>query len=123
MTESPAVTSPVILRWTQRVGGTRDPVSRALVGGTETAMTETVQALVHTSPPSSAERMRVEVAAGDVMLDLPGSVDWTDREGLSAEIGGLRYVPKTRAQVVAQAYESRVGGQVLFTTTVWQRAQ
>lgn len=107
----------VRLHWTTVTGGTVDPVYHVTTGGTETARSEEIKALVH-FPDYAAHAVRsfAVIQVGDVIVDFPGDVQIDGRAGLSFEIQGRRYRQKETGEALAKAWGAVVGGVRLART-------
>lgn len=104
----------VTLRWTEVTGGTVDPVSKAILGGTSSAKIEVIDALVHWPQVggSTAARNFAEFDDGDVIVDI--SVETmtryiTGKADLTFEIGGVQYRQKQAASRLAASWDGMAG--------------
>jgi hypothetical protein len=95
-------TTPVTIHWTTRSGGAVSAVN----GGTITAHSETIAALVHFSEAKVVERQFVEVAAGDCLLDYPASLDLSGRLDVYFTINGAQYVQKETGKKLAETWDA-----------------
>lgn len=112
--------TPVVLLWNETTGGTANPVTGAVIGGTTTTRQETVYGSPHFAPASAVQRTHAEVQTGDCILDLAPDLVLTGRPGLRFVIGGRTYVPKTPSEALATSWDAVVGG-VKLTQTVLLR--
>lgn len=64
------VASDVLVAWTEIVGGTVDPGTGGVSGGTEYFLSGLLPGFVHEEPPLNVERKFAEVQAGDLILEV-----------------------------------------------------
>lgn len=112
----------VTLHWTEKSGGTVDPVTGALIGATEQAVTSGVAAFVHFVGATSSVRMFTEVEEGDLIVDFDPDLDLTNMAGLAVEVGGKRYHPKKVSDRLARHWDVIHAGIKLHQTGLFRVA-
>lgn len=113
----------IALKWMATTGGTPDPVTGAVVGGSSTPQTETVKAFVHfVQPGTSAVKMFNEIELGDVIFDFGPNVTLEGRTQLAFELAGVRYVQKDISDKLAKSWDVIFQGQKLHRTVLCRRA-
>jgi hypothetical protein len=91
------------------------PVEAIENGGTSD--TETIRALVHYVKPSTTGFQRFqEVEQGDVILDILADTDFSGKQDLRFEIGGVFYVQKPQGRDLARSWDTRHGDEGIFRT-------
>lgn len=100
--------------WQEVQGGTLDPVSKAVVGGTVTEKTVTVNALLHWPQVggSTAARNFAEIDDGDVIVDMTAedaAAYLAGKTGLSFVIQGVRYRQKRVSDRLSASWDAVIG--------------
>ncbi|MHB9006533.1 MAG: hypothetical protein ACYDC1_06335 [Limisphaerales bacterium] len=114
-------TTPVLVRWVERSGGTVNPVNGRYEGGTITHEEETIEAMVHFSEAKAVSRTLAEIEVGDMIMDHPATISLRDRLDVVAVVGGREYVPKEVGKKAADVADALTGGQTEWVTTLWRR--
>jgi hypothetical protein len=113
----------VVLKWMATTGGTPDPVTGAVIGGSSTPQSETVKAFVHfVQPGTSAVKLFNEIELGDLIIDFGLNVTLEGRKQLGFEVAGLRYVQKDISEKLAASWDVIFQGQKLYRTVLCRRA-
>lgn len=101
----------ITLEWRTVVGGTVDTVTRAVVGGTVTVNTlEDLPAFIYEVAAANGVRQFVEIAEGDLLVDISADVDLSDKPALVVVARGKRYHSRPVTGRLAEIYGAVFGG-------------
>jgi hypothetical protein len=100
--------------WQEVEGGTLDLVSKAVIGGTVTEKTVTVNALLHWPHVggSTAARNFAEIDDGDVIVDMTAedaAAHLAGKTGVSFLIQGVRYRQKRASDRLSASWDAVIG--------------
>jgi hypothetical protein len=100
--------------WQETAGGTEDAVSKAMVGGTPTEKSFTVNAFLHWPQVggSTAARNFTEIDDGDVIVDMTAedaAAHLAGKTGLSFLIQGVRYRQKRVSDRLSASWDAVIG--------------
>lgn len=114
----------VTIQWMRTVGGTVDPVTKALVGGTKERNTLTINALVHwPNIASGGFQQFAEIEKTDVILDLAPSITLSDKPDPVFVIDGIEYRPAPISERLAAAWDVIAGDIKLHKPLLLRRAR
>ena len=112
------------LTWTETAGGTVDPLTKSVVGGTVTLRSETVKAFVHAVQiATSAVQQFNEFENGDLILDLAPDVVLEGRDGLTFTLpNGEAWVAKKIGDRLGRTWDATVQGKQLYRSVLLRKA-
>jgi hypothetical protein len=109
----------VVLTWSTVAGGTPDPTTGAVIGGTVTNQTETVKGFVNFDMAKTMIHHFQNYQEGDCVADLAPEVVIEGRENLTFTIDGIEYSQKEvgaeAGGKVAQQFEYQAGTKIYRT--------
>jgi hypothetical protein len=120
-----------LLSWVTYSGGTVDPGTNAVVGGTATAQTGgPYQGLVHLSEAKSVLRQFVEIEAGDIIVDFPPTIAIDGLQNLRFTMLDENFAPipdqvfeqKELGGKLAQMFDVVVAGNKSLRTVLLKKA-
>lgn len=113
----------VTLAWTETAGGTVDPLTKAVVGGTVTPRRETVKAFVHTVQiATSSVQQFNEFENGDLILDLAPETVLEGRAGLTFTLpNGDVWVAKKIGDRLGRTWDATVQGKQLYRSVLLRK--
>jgi hypothetical protein len=118
----------LIVRWREVAGGTVDPITRAVVGGTRVDREGTLSGFGREEPARTVTRTFAEVQTGDLIFDLPPDPAITLPDGSTVSLasvqpwnprftwGGRDYQQASLGSALSAAWDARAGGVSLGQT-------
>lgn len=106
----------VELHWTTNSGGTPDPVTGAVTGGTDTAQTLTVQAFAFEMNIATAAQAKLysDLEVGSVIMDFAPAVALDGKAGLRFKFDGRWFEQGRVSSKLAQTWDAVASGRKLF---------
>ena len=128
--------SDVVVSWVEVTGGTKDPVTNAMIGGVQTPVRGVMRTLGAADPARSVVRQFAAVEASDLVLDvdpdglvrvLPEltrtvTLEEVARKGVRFQWSGCWYVQKEVGEELAATWDVLIGNQRVGRTLLLRRA-